>query len=62
MTKKNILVKGRSFRCPIEMSNAIDDLSDQSNLHASQIIRDAIKFYLSHVGDSPAKNTSGRSQ
>ena len=62
MTKKNILVKGRSFRCPVEMSNAIDDLSDQSNQHASQIIRDAIKFYLSHSNDSTAKVRSGARQ
>jgi hypothetical protein len=43
----------RTFRCETSLSNSLDEIADDENLYTSDIIRYALKEYVSYYRENP---------
>ena len=47
--KKSILDVTKTFRCSRRLSERINQIALDSNEHVSDLIRDAVAFYIEHL-------------
>lgn len=51
--KKQIYTLTRSFRVSPSMSNRIDEICNERNIHPSVFLRKAISRFMKHIEDHP---------